>query len=90
MTSRAVTTLDEARRLYPTGSTVSYRDLTLRPRRKARTGTLEAIREGTGEVEAIVATVRIGDSVLTTLIDNLTLIRTPGSTITPKDNPLDQ
>jgi hypothetical protein len=83
----ACLSLETLRRQYPTGSTVSCKDTTLRPSPKARTGLVDEVRlslDGNPYIR-----VQMPNSVLDTIPENVTLLRTPGSTITPHDERLD-
>lgn len=74
---------------FPKGSTVAYKDLTLCPRKNAKTCIVKGVYEtsqGTVVIDLVSAD---GTSEITTLPENVTLIRTPNPQIAPHDNELD-
>lgn len=81
--------LDDLKEKFPDGSTVSYHDRTLplTSLRKPMTGTCEALLTSEGK-PFLRVTVKDG-TVVDTLPENVTLLRTPNSKITPKDQPED-
>lgn len=81
------TPLEALRSKFPTGSTVSYKDNTLRAKRKAQTGVVTDCWEtGSG---TLVVSVKLADSELDTLPENLTMVRLPHSVPTVHDERID-
>jgi len=72
------TPLEALRLKFPVGSVVSYKDLTLRVKRKARTG--EVTDVWTTPTGTLVVSVKMSDSTLDTLPENLTMLRIPHPT----------
>lgn len=72
---------------YLPGSTVHYKERTM-PNSQGRNGVLQEVKPGHNGTT--VAVITFPDSVMETLIENVTLVRTPHPKIAPKDKPQDR